>query len=661
VIGRRPFLTLLAAGARAQAPAPAPAPAAFAPPPRGRSLVERLAPERLAAVHAVRRQLAARRRQLAPFGIYRAYRAVQHVHAGDSNHTFGTLDQTLAAAKKTGVEIVMLTAHGGARPEAWQGLRDGVLYFSGGEANHAQTYPQPEPGLRFHCHVEEQLDAPHTGFDGMEIYNRHTDAGDDKDFEAFAKELAADPARQKAFAALVRQYPDEVYGAGGHYWPPIFERWDRILRERRFPGVSAIDVHQNLRLPDGAGGTVLVDSCETAFRNTCTHVWAREFTPEAIQQSLREGRSFVAHDWLCDPSGFSFLALNNFGAWETGDGIPLAAATRLAVRTPVPALIRVFHRGQVIDQRTTEQFTLPIKDAGPYRAEAWLEIDGELRPWIYSNPIYAETPHISMIQMPPSTLAPGVEAVKDLAYVAQPVEEAKQKLDIFRPAGAKGRPVLFYLHGGAWRNGDRSQYPSLGSRVAREGFVVVVPSYRLAPKNAWPAQIDDAAAALVWTMRHIAEYGGDPKRIVVAGHSAGGHLAALMAVDLAHLAKLGADLSGVRAIVGISGVYDVTMEGGMSPREPFGSDPETLRRASPQFQARSGAPRFFLAYCQWDYVQLPQQAARMHSTLTVRDNRSELVYLPKENHISELLNAWRDDSSVTALLLRALRDAETAK
>ena len=74
----------------------------------------------------------------------------------------------------------------------------------------------------------------------------------------------------------------------------------------------------------------------------------------------------------------------------------------------------------------------------------------------------------------------------------------------------------------------RSKYPAFASRFAKEGIVVVVPSYRLAPKHQHPAQIEDTAAAFAWTVAHAAEFGGDPKRITIMGHSAGGHLVSLL-------------------------------------------------------------------------------------------------------------------------------------
>ncbi len=105
--------------------------------------------------------------------------------------------------------------------------------------------------------------------------------------------------------------------------------------------------------------------------------------------------------------------------------------------------------------------------------------------------------------MPSQTLDPGIVAVRDIPYTAEPVDSAKQALDVYHQESAKNAPVLVFVHGGAWVRGDRKQYPFLANRFAREGYVVVVPSYRLSPKFVHPAHIEDVASAVAWTFRNI--------------------------------------------------------------------------------------------------------------------------------------------------------------
>ena len=616
-------------------------------PGRKYTTVERISPARLEAVRQARQALAAQRKQLPPVGVYEDYPSVIHVHAEDAPHTLGKRAEVLAAARKTGIRAVFFTDHDGPHAAAWHGMRDGVLFFAGAEngGRHELLFPRPAPPLRFHSHVEGDLDASPDGWDGMEIYNRHADHEDDADLLEHLKAAARDPQRIAELEKLARLYPDEIYGAGADYWPPLFARWDRVLASRIFTGIGAIDAHQNALL----GGKVLLDPYEVAFRNTVTHILAREFTAEALAASLRLGRAYVSHDWLCDPRGFAFFAVNTLGVYEMGDTIPMAGSTRLVARAPVPARWRFIREGRLVHESSGETVTWQAAEPGAYRVEAWLEIDGEQRPWIYSNAIRLARPDASTLALPSQQLDPAVECAADIPYAEAPPEDAgKRQLDIYRPRGAEKRPVLFFVHGGAWVRGDRKQYPFFGNHFAKAGYVVVAPSYRLAPKHPHPAQIEDVAAAFAWTVRNIASLGGDPARIVAAGHSAGGHLVALLATDEKWLRSHGLSAAAIGGVISMSGVPDVTGDAGS---RVFGNDPAVRRNASPLFHVRPGLPPFVITYCQWDYLTLPQQARRFHEALQQAGVPSRLVFVEAENHISEMTSIIRPgDASAAAIL-----------
>jgi acetyl esterase/lipase len=210
---------------------------------------------------------------------------------------------------------------------------------------------------------------------------------------------------------------------------------------------------------------------------------------------------------------------------------------------------------------------------------------------------------------------------------------------------------LFFVHGGSWRSGDRSQYGILGQRFARAGYVVAIPSYRLAPANSHPAQIEDVAAAFAWVKQNIASRGGDPARITIAGHSAGGHLVSLLALDGRYLAAHGLNAAkDIRAVVPMSGVYVVRDISG-----PFGTDPAVRTAASPQTHIRADAPPFTVTYCQWDYAMLPRQAVAFYEALRRAGVEARLVYVPGENHISEIIStATKDNDPAAAALLERL-------
>src|SRR6516164_2426591 len=122
-----------------------------------------------------------------------------------------------------------------------------------------------------------------------------------------------------------------------------------------------------------------------------------------------------------------------------------------------------------------------------------------------------------------------IEETHDIAYYdASP----RQVLDVLRPKNLDNRPVVLFVHGGAWMIGDKNPlglYRGFGRFLARHGIVAVMINHRLSPAVKHPEHVKDVARAFAWTRRHIKEYGGDPDRIFLCGHSAGGHLVSLLA------------------------------------------------------------------------------------------------------------------------------------
>ena len=146
---------------------------------------------------------------------------------------------------------------------------------------------------------------------------------------------------------------------------------------------------------------------------------------------------------------------------------------------------------------------------------------------------------------------------EDLRYGDGPNET----LDIF-PGGGRADRVLFFIHGGYWRSLDKSDHSFVAPPFVQRGVCVVVPNYALCPGTPeQPVTIPmialQTARALAWTWRHVAQYGGDPRRIVVAGHSAGGHLTAMMAA--CRWPQLAADLPAglVQGGLAVSGLYEL--------------------------------------------------------------------------------------------------------
>jgi acetyl esterase/lipase len=135
--------------------------------------------------------------------------------------------------------------------------------------------------------------------------------------------------------------------------------------------------------------------------------------------------------------------------------------------------------------------------------------------------------------------------------------EARQKLDFYVPAHGNGKePVILFFYGGSWQAGRKEDYLAFGATFAEKNIVVAIADYRLYPEVRYPAFLKDCAAAFAYVHAHAAEYGGDPDRVFIAGHSAGAYNAVMLASDPRYLEAAGEKLSSVRGVIGIAGPYD---------------------------------------------------------------------------------------------------------
>jgi acetyl esterase/lipase len=141
---------------------------------------------------------------------------------------------------------------------------------------------------------------------------------------------------------------------------------------------------------------------------------------------------------------------------------------------------------------------------------------------------------------------------KNIAYGTKP----HQLLDVYRPDDNEQHPVVIYIHGGGWNSGNKELYALVAQKLVPLGMVVVVPAYQLYPDATYPSMVSDVAAAIAWTRSHIADYQGNPARIIVGGQSAGAQLSAMAFLDPATAPALAGSPS-LCGYFGISGVYDI--------------------------------------------------------------------------------------------------------
>src|SRR5262245_1955269 len=240
-----------------------------------------------------------------------------------------------------------------------------------------------------------------------------------------------------------------------------------------------------------------------------------------------------------------------------------------------------------------------------------------------------------------------VEVHKDLAYVEGKDADERQKLDLYLPKGAKDYPTLFFIHGGAWTGGSRSGFDRIGRTFARNGVAFVSTGYRLSPKVKHPAHIEDVAKGFAWTVANIGKHGGNPEAIFVSGHSAGGHLTALLATDEDYLKAEKLSLKNIKGAIPVSGVFVV------SPRlkNVFGDDEEVCKKASPQNHVREGLPPFLILYGDGELAGLGKQAEAFAPALKEKKVEATIVMGKDRNHGSIMMRmADADDPATQAVL-----------
>jgi acetyl esterase/lipase len=223
----------------------------------------------------------------------------------------------------------------------------------------------------------------------------------------------------------------------------------------------------------------------------------------------------------------------------------------------------------------------------------------------------------------------------------------RQALDVYRPERPRAAPapVVVFFYGGSWNSGDRGDYRFVGQRLASEGFVVVIPDYRLYPAVRYPAFLEDGAAALRWTQDRIAGYGGDPQRIFLMGHSAGAYNAMMLGLDRRYGDAVGFDAGHLCGIVGLAGPYDFQFDTDLL-RGVFGTAPDPAA-AMPITYADQPAPPVLLVTGDADDTVDPANSVRLERRLAASGNPVRRRDYPGLDHIDVVLqfsSFWAGDN-----------------
>lgn len=320
-------------------------------------------------------------------------------------------------------------------------LSDGLLVWRGKDADWTPGMKAGEvlerlkgtDGVAFVAHPEQrttdaQWELP--AFVGMEIYNSHADAVDSNFEKVLESARGGNALKIFQMFGTLRKYQTEAFAAIFDEPTEVLKRWDRLniqgLAEgRRVVGIAGNDSHQNvgvsfeiaeegLRIKDALGkklgsvpkdklpllllsglkpGTALLehtfDPYAVSFGYVSTHVLAPRVSEEDLFQALRQGRAYVAFDWLADPTGFRFYAQEGERAVEMGGDVSVSPRTRLLVKSPLRCELRLLRNGEEVRRTEGDELTFEVREPGVYRVEAWVRLGEESRPWVYANPIYA--------------------------------------------------------------------------------------------------------------------------------------------------------------------------------------------------------------------------------------------------------------------------------
>lgn len=211
--------------------------------------------------------------------------------------------------------------------------------------------------------------------------------------------------------------------------------------------------------------------------------------------------------------------------------------------------------------------------------------------------------------------------------------DARQKLDIYAPVAGTGPwPVIVFVYGGSWNSGDKEPFAFVGRALAAQGFVVVIPNYRLHPKNPFPVFVQDTAMAIDWATRHAGEYGGDQRNVFAAGHSAGAYNLALAILDKSYFAALGTDLASLRAVATLSGPFDFLPLDTKVSIDTFGKVPD-LAITQPVNYVRADAPPFLILHGSEDTTVRPRNAQSLYDKLKAAGADVSLKIYPGIGHV----------------------------
>jgi acetyl esterase/lipase len=227
----------------------------------------------------------------------------------------------------------------------------------------------------------------------------------------------------------------------------------------------------------------------------------------------------------------------------------------------------------------------------------------------------------------------GYSIRRNIAYGALP----RQRLDVYQPTHvADGAPVVLFFYGGSWQKGSKDDYLFVGQALAEHGVTAVLADYRLYPEVYFPDFVRDGAAAVRWVHNTIEQYGGSSQNVFIAGHSAGAHIAMLLAADTQYLKAEGGGVSWLRGVIGLAGPYDFLPFRDAKIAAVFSKFPEA--QSQPIHFLRRAMPPVFMAVGLDDTLVLPRNSQRVAHALRTMGHAPVLRQYPGIGHVGLVLS-----------------------
>jgi len=240
-----------------------------------------------------------------------------------------------------------------------------------------------------------------------------------------------------------------------------------------------------------------------------------------------------------------------------------------------------------------------------------------------------------------------ITRTKNIIYTSAKEENKAniQRLNVFSPSHkGKLKPVLIFVHGGNWNSGKKGLYSFFGSRLARKGIVAVLPGYTKSPDANYATMAQQIAAAVKWTKQNISRYGGDSSNIFISGHSAGGHLAALVSLDGQYFEnlKIANPVKGV-VLIDAAGLdmfgymKEENFPSGHTYLNTFTADPTNWKKASPLYFLHSNMPPLLIYRGGKTYPSIIKSNEKFKDSLEASGADFKYILQPNKRHVPMIL------------------------